>query len=426
ANGGFTATVSIPNKSAITYTIKLKKGGSETVTIPYLASSPMDFKDSKEFYKKYCAYKEFRIKSPQPGFDPKLPQFKVMQVPKVVYEKLDHPLTSAIKTLDEDPLKNPLTSGEVIQTWMVNNSTGVMTIASFVASSEQAFLKEAANGFRALKRKGAEKLILDVSNNGGGVICWGYYILDYLFPHSDKRYFDTDMRASKLMLMMADRDNRDGSVFNFNYWLKPNGRPFSNSEDFVGSNRYFRGGASAHYTSLFDDQCGPNPLHLMMNKEYNNKSDSLLPPFPLNKLAVVTNSICYSTCSLLVNGLQEMHGVTTYAMGGIQGQEATAASNQGGTVYDFEHLLKDLDELGLRDHPDAPKQFPVEALLSLTIREAYSTRNFSKLNSEKHGNRPLEFTWIRASYHKPYPGPRIIFFPYEQWKQIADDFFQKN
>ncbi|KAI9298143.1 hypothetical protein K502DRAFT_327697, partial [Neoconidiobolus thromboides FSU 785] len=128
------------------------------------------------------------------------------------------------------------------------------------------------------------------------------------------------------------------------------------------------------------------------------------------------------------NGLQEMHGVTTYAMGGVRGQVATTCSIQGGTVYNFEYLLDDLAELGLRNHPDAPKQFPVEASLSLTIREAYSTRNFSRQDGEKYGNRPLEFTWTRASYHKPYPGPATILSPFEQWRQIADDFFhhQKN
>ncbi|KAJ9052237.1 hypothetical protein DSO57_1036223 [Entomophthora muscae] len=261
------------------------------------------------------------------------------------------------------------------------------------------------------------------------------------------------MHESPLLLKLAAKDHREEGFFNFAYWIKENGCQFSNLSEFVDDHRYMRGGKVSHYTSRFNDKCGINPLR-------KDVAGSERPPWDINHLVVVTNSVCYSTCSLLVNSLQEFHNVTTFAYGGIRDRPATACSIQGGTVYNLEYLLDDLEVLGLNSHADAPKQLPTNSTFSFTIREAYSSKKFgthrdeikhssskshhghrrdhhrhknhtnNKLPGSKHpiekGFRPLEFIWNEATFHPAYPGKYTFLSPFQQWRQIADMSFSEN
>ncbi|KAI0244159.1 hypothetical protein L0F63_000770 [Massospora cicadina] len=424
APGSFAATTTIPPKPSITYTLRLREGGVETITVPYLATGAANFTDAQDFYAKFCAQKASR----ESKAAAKAKQIQVMEIPEIVLEKPVSPLPKRAQAFGEGSLDKPLTRGNYTQTWMVNRNTGVMTIVSFSSDNETQFLGELERGFLALQKSGATNLLLDLSNNGGGIICWGYYVLDYLFPSTFQHRFSTDMHGTPLLLKLASGDDRPEGFFNFAYWTKADGANFS---------------SASHYTSLFNDRCGLNPLL---------KSRPRQPPWDRRHLAVVTNSICYSTCSLLVNSLQELYNITTYALGGLRGRPATACSIQGGTVYNLGYLLDDLEVVGLSNHNDAPKQLPTSATFSFTIREAYSTRKFEageQASDPSQGSytnkpnkhhpiqvhrvsppgkkiRPLEFTFTEASFHPAYPGPVTFLSPFQQWRQVADDFFNRH
>ncbi|KAG0378435.1 hypothetical protein BGX24_003836 [Mortierella sp. AD032] len=61
------------------------------------------------------------------------------------------------------------------------------------------FYKNIDNGFAAMEAAGAKKLIIDLQNNSGGIICWGRYVLQTLFPSTvDSPYIYSLLLALQL------------------------------------------------------------------------------------------------------------------------------------------------------------------------------------------------------------------------------------
>ena len=65
------------------------------------------------------------------------------------------------------------------------------------------FYKNIGNGFAAMEAAGAKKLIIDLQNNSGGIICWGRYVLQTLFPNTVDSPYIYSLRASPLAQVLA-------------------------------------------------------------------------------------------------------------------------------------------------------------------------------------------------------------------------------
>ncbi|KAI9298422.1 hypothetical protein K502DRAFT_256816 [Neoconidiobolus thromboides FSU 785] len=129
---------------------------------------------------------------------------------------------------------------------------------------------------------------------------------------------------------------------------------------------------------------------------------------------MLSNSVCYSGCAFLANGLQEIHGVKSYSIGGLKYQEATVGSMAGGLRTLFQLVEFGVKLPGLSNHPDVPKPFKTNSEFPFTSREVYSTK-FKRL-------RPLEFTWIPADKHLSY-NSKTAFNSFEVWEQVFLDAF---
>ncbi|KAF9092344.1 hypothetical protein BGX23_004387 [Mortierella sp. AD031] len=59
------------------------------------------------------------------------------------------------------------------------------------------------SGFAAMEAAGATRLIVDLQNNSGGIICWGRYVLQTLFPSTIDSPYIYSLRASPLAQALA-------------------------------------------------------------------------------------------------------------------------------------------------------------------------------------------------------------------------------
>ncbi|KAI9295121.1 hypothetical protein K502DRAFT_234297, partial [Neoconidiobolus thromboides FSU 785] len=399
--GSFGSTTIPPVKETLTFRIRVGNDEKEVV-VPYIATPNVEspFTDAKSFYDNNCAVVDYdALIKDIFGSNSRL---QLLEVPKVKKIPIEAPLESKDSRLI-DPLLTAVVDGTYIKTYILPDNVGVVHISTFSANEGDIWSKELYDGFKALQDEKVEKLILDVSNNGGGYICWGYSVLDYLFPNATTKFFNTDMHYSPLLSKLTQ--NNTYGFFNPTDYNQPDGKPFPSQNAFTNIKTYYRGtNRNSQYTPQFQEKCGTNQLRSLL---VNNTQ-----PFKTKNIALVSNSICYSTCTLLSNGMQEFHNVKSYAFGGLKNKDATIGSLAGGTVYSLDRLLGSLASSGLDKDPAAPQSLPINGALSLTVREAYSSR-FKE-------PRPLEFTWNPAKHHRAY-NAETAFNPYKIWEQVAKD-----
>ncbi|KAJ9054906.1 hypothetical protein DSO57_1009563 [Entomophthora muscae] len=296
AYGEFATSTSPPEKGSLEFEVELKTG-IESVKVPYLALVPENVRASRSYYRSFCKPRPQEIERAS-GY-PEV-EMTEMKVPAVLQVKLNSPLPVR-RRRDMDPLQSPLVNGKHIKAYLVGRSTGVLVIPDFESPS-LAWYDEVRTAFRQFQREGVTKLILDLSNNGGGVICRGYGLLRFLFPNSP--YFDTDMRFSPLLGALTEEPA--ANFFPPTNFDRTDGSPFTRLDAFKEAGP--RQNRASLHTPLFHDRCQSNFLASLITE---------VPPFAANDIAVVSNSICYSTCALLTSALQELHNVTTYAAGGL-------------------------------------------------------------------------------------------------------------
>ncbi|CAG8739335.1 17232_t:CDS:2, partial [Acaulospora colombiana] len=201
-------------------------------------------------------------------------------------------------------------------------------------------------GFRKFIDKGVKKIILDLTNNGGGDIIDAHYFNNLLFPRTDPS-FDTDFRVSELMRLSIQKSNSSDFITYPGIWDDPKTKkPFKNATTFIGNNTYTRGGVSESYTS-----------HFIESKKSSFKIKQL--PWKAEDYVILTNGFCGSSCSLIATHLAEENNVTTVSVGGLSNTPMAYASFTGGQVYQSNFITSDLERLGLSNNSLAPSHLPI-------------------------------------------------------------------
>jgi hypothetical protein len=133
----------------------------------------------------------------------------------------------------------PLNSSySVAQFYMLNGTfekTGVLALGSFAAANFTRFQQSLLDGLLELKEKGAESLIVDVTNNGGGYICIAHWLHRIIIgpkrSTEPQAGLDTAMRASPLAQLMAKVISEKGDPDDLLYynplqWKNASNMPF--------------------------------------------------------------------------------------------------------------------------------------------------------------------------------------------------------
>lgn len=211
-----------------------------------------------------------------------------------------------------------------------------------------------------------ELMVIDVMQNGGGVVCLGYRLVELLvnMKQVDGPYFPMDIKHSALM----DRYIAAGGVQPF---VNPeidegirlvDGRPISTGADwYLPPQHHVRGGVLGNYSKKFTIDCV--------------RANSYRPdarPFKRHmkhELLVLTDGTCGSTCSLFVNLLHERDLASFAGVGGIFTRPIDISSFDGGTVGQLEEMRQIAEVAGL-----SFPAFETSVKWQFTRFEAYSHR----------------------------------------------------
>ncbi|CAG8627842.1 23473_t:CDS:2, partial [Gigaspora rosea] len=232
------------------------------------------------------------------------------------------------------------------------SKTGVVII-SVERVKDENHLK---NDFQKLKKHGAKKIILDMSNNPGGDITFSIFLTSILFSSKQPNSFPTDIIINDFTIPKIEKnfkknstDPEDYDVYNPKFFLSfPFGKPFNSSGDFIGTRKN-------RTSNLY-----LNTLTLDENKLLKNVSF----PWTNDDIIIITNGFCASACALITLYLSEIHKVKTIAVGGLFEDQMSFSTYPSGEVSSSNDIA---DYAG-----DNITNIPGINSLSLTIREAYS------------------------------------------------------
>jgi hypothetical protein len=301
----------------------------------------------------------------------------------------------------------PLLIATDIQFYQINNKTAVIRFPSFMAAKRVEFVRALKDGFQLMADKDLHRVIVDVSNNGGGNICLGYTLARMLISEYNP-YGANDLPVVPLSLAYAqaaiDNDVHD-TYWSPDMWYKANAdeNVEFNMDWFAPGVNHTRGGVEGTYSSLIRDGCD---LYF----------DKFNPPreFKPSQIKIITNGYCASTCALFTRHLQEYQKVMTHAIGGISYVPMAIANCPGGQVNDMDTTITMATKLGMKDHPLSPPGFPNTARMTYTLREVYPWQKTAR-------DIPLEFFFQPATYHLSYTKESAV-NPQKAWEQVLELF----
>ncbi|KAF9987702.1 hypothetical protein BGZ75_000229 [Mortierella antarctica] len=282
-------------------------------------------------------------------------------------------------------------------------------------TSRNTFYSNIDDGFAAMAAAGATKLIIDLQNNSGGIICWGRYVLQTLFPHTIDAPYIYNLRASPLAQALAratfannDQDIESpymglvdpdtGDELNDDSWMIP-GRTLPGREG------YFSDQVTDRYCAAVEDIKG--------------SSDDT--PFKAENMIILTNGFCGSTCAVLALQLHERYGVRSVAIGGHHGESMAFTSFPGGAVQAnnsmwvsriqqvFDMLPESAHTRKLREL--LPRQLPANGQLTFTFRQVMSAAFPDKVS---------EYMRVPSEFRMDYTSARFR-MPSILWEDVRNE-----
>ncbi|CAG8462197.1 10176_t:CDS:2 [Acaulospora colombiana] len=233
-------------------------------------------------------------------------------------------------------------------------------------------------GFRSFAERKIEKVVLDLSDNGGGTIEVSEYIILLLFPDITPGFqFDERLTDLYKLAIETTSDNlllAPTPPFNYHsYVTAENKQNFTSAQQFFGNNVFTRGGIQDNYSSKFFINYeavlreilkvvqGPNPPPLNWTRD---------------NIIILSNGFCGSACSYVAQILAEKKQIKTIAVGGLLSQEQLSYSSfPGGFVYTSDAIFKLLNEVGLNHSSNSlvPKDFSLRMRVTAPLSEVYSS-----------------------------------------------------
>ncbi|KAF8988536.1 hypothetical protein BGZ52_008355 [Haplosporangium bisporale] len=270
-------------------------------------------------------------------------------------------------------------------------------------------------GFQMLQDRGCKKLILDMTNNGGGSVDFAYFVNKVFFPKEDA-FFVQDLAANTMVQEVAKVASTkkykgdDGSMFDARRYVRfATKQTFKDATMFTKGSTTQRGGKTVSLSQRNYFEHGWPFLPLKGNKVLNWKPEDM---------AIVTNGYCGSACTMIATRFSVVHGVKTYAVGGIQNRDLSYFTFPGGFVLTNAAIVGDLNALKFKprgkDAARRPVDLPVMADTRLTVGEIYAFANSTV---------PLEYDaqYFAATVHLDLDTVSAR-HPDQTWLKIAKDF----
>ncbi|KAJ7672598.1 hypothetical protein DFH06DRAFT_96835 [Mycena polygramma] len=344
----------------------------ETVTIPYIASyAGANFTDQASYWANNCV-----ANADTNGVDFKqgAAALNGNTAPKRRQPKaniIDKSNSSAVGLPPQFEPTLPTVGGDqgVMKSYILpGNKTGVMFIGSFEGDFD-GFQTDTISAIAAFKAAGVTRLLIDLSNNGGGFVCLGQFLHQYLagtrigYPG-----FQSTARANELARKIVASDIELGLNFDFSFYTADN-YAFLNGTEMPASYNYMTpdvpvviNGKADATSQRFHDTC---ELSFVVDMPDT-------PPFDLQNVAIVTNANCASTCAMFSTLMNEREQTKIAVFGGKPSESIEFKGMAGNQVLEWFDIDSEIKTANLKDDPLAPADLLVSGDFRHNWRTAWS------------------------------------------------------
>ncbi|KAF9081021.1 hypothetical protein BGX23_001388 [Mortierella sp. AD031] len=416
--GGFSRRWEVPAKASMDYTFQCGTAKPQKVTIPWVVTPSThfeagSFKDTKTFWQTHCLApaSPFNNGRKEDHSSNDLRQRINVAPATTLFRERGHIVFAGNKNGREgaDGIKAITQATEVLAT----TTTAFYTLkknkdvcVAVIATEEAGYFEfdpsdytQFIEGLQKLKKNGCKKLILDMTNNGGGSVDFAYFINSVFFPNA-KPYFLQDLRSSAIAqgaARLAVKQPTAKSNFDARGYVSTvTNKPFKDHSMFTKGINMKRGGTTSTYTqkSYFEHAWPFLPLA---------KKDAL--PWKAADMAIVTNGFCGSACTMVATRFNIVHKVKTYAVGGLHKTPLSYFSFPGGFVMDNYSVVRVLRLVDYKGDKTAT---------NVAVAEIYATENSTV---------PLEYDtkYFAAQIHLDQD-TNSARHPDQVWLKIAADF----
>ncbi|KAF8210375.1 hypothetical protein K438DRAFT_2011782 [Mycena galopus ATCC 62051] len=367
---------------------RVNSSAIEQVTIPYrsrIGSTVKNFTDSASYRTNMCTnvtgtngFNVYEFDSVQAQEHTVLPVAFVEQQPMISHQDRKHPINVMLDAtplsdvdLPEELLPLPVALNEsysVAQFYLLHdNITGVLALGSFSAANFTAFMTSLLDGLQELKSLGASRLIVDVTNNGGGYICIAHWLHRILIGPKDttepQAGLYTCARAGSLAQLIVESINKGGDPeellsYNPSQWRNSSNLPFSVQSHWLRPtvNRTINGHEDA-FSPRMGAECQPFEM---------------IPPekglFDSENIVIISNGRCGSSCSLFSITMSKHERVKTIVVGGYKDVAQQYCGVVGGQSTHFAEIDTEIKSTSLKNHTLAPPDFTTNSVMGITWR----------------------------------------------------------
>jgi hypothetical protein len=270
------------------------------------------------------------------------------------------------------------------------NVYSFLKLQSFYPANQTDFLIVLNNWIVDYTTNSYSNVIVDVSKNGGGFICFALLLESILVP----QWVTGQVVGNTSLQVWEPYDLRESNItdgllsagyFSLNEFCQLDGIPYSNNSWYSPGVIRTRG----NVTGNFSEQ-------LIYPYECSVIFGSSIPYFPPN-IIIITEGTCASACSLFVTKFQKYGRATVVSHGGLPGVDMDSSSVAGGDVLSWNEFISSLSSLP--SFSNEPIQMPTSAYASFNQFEMYmgldatTPREWNKFPTDYH------LLWWDAVYY---------------------------
>jgi len=272
-----------------------------------------------------------------------------------------------------------------------------MFVGSFEPEDPIRFQFDVVDAISQFKSSGVTNLLVDVTENGGGIVCLGIFLVAVLagidagFPAFQSTSRANPLAQKILKAVIAQGLNGTLSDYAPDNWQFLNGTLIPNNFDYNDPSLPFTiNGRSEPTSQRFMDTC-PSPSVTIPQT----------PPFDLNNVVIVGNGNCASTCSMFTTAMFERHQTKIAVFGGHPSQPIEYKGMAGNQVLEWVDLDTEIKTSGLKDDPLSPPDLLVNGNMRHNWRTAYSGLDESVPIAYASEHPQYRFSYTAETYNNP-------------------------